>query len=267
MLILNKIAEFEKSFGHSDNHNKIDNRYQQRESASLKQFDKTLEINCVPYKVCPGDCIYCPHKATIRKTVERESFFPIDRVLNEIVSKLYSDTSIERILVTGCGDPALNSDIAALLHRLKDCTTVPVTVKSCGALLWRESVCNDLMNADVVHVNVDAADKYIYRNVNRYHLLIPFVRYLDGVHNFRQRFNGEFAVNVHLLHGFNTQVMHLDGLLSLIRELEPDKVFVHTTPGLIVNSQETEVDSGCLRDFVSWCGPVASIDSAEKMSW
>ena len=266
MPIFNKIAVLEKCQETSLFHHEIYSANAQPKHSFTCMRGKTLEINVVPNKICPGDCLYCPNKATLRKTVERESFYPIDQVINAAVSRFIHQEPIERILLTGYGDPALNKDLSGLFNRFAEVTSLPIAVKSCGTLLWRESVRHDLMKADAVHINIDAADKHMFGVVNKLHLQIPFVRYMDGIDKFRRYFPGEFIVHVHLLDGINTGDAHLERLSVLLRQLKPFKVIVHALSAPGGDGHRTDVGTCSLHRFMSRLVPIAEIDRDDQLS-
>ncbi|HEX2958139.1 MAG TPA: radical SAM protein [Chitinispirillaceae bacterium] len=223
-----------------------------------------LEINLVPEKTCPGDCSYCPYGATSNKMLDRQNFYPVSNVIQEVINHLNRYRSIDQIVLTGSGEPSLNADLHSIICKIKHYTPIPVVLKSCGGLLWRESVRHDCMAADTVHVNIDAADKNIFKIVNNFLLMIPFDRYIDGIMHFRQFFKGNFIVNVTLLQGANTQPDHLDKLTKLIRYLEPEGVNVRTVDGVGI-SNIVPADRTCLLEFSSRFGRTASVVDAVNM--
>jgi GTP-binding protein len=220
--------------------------------------NQVLEINLVPKKTCPGDCVYCPYKATTRKTVDREHFYPVNKVLNEIGRHLHKDKMIEQIIISGFGEPALNADVHQIIHNIKNLITKPITINSCGSLLWRESVRHDLLCADCVHINIDAAEKSVFKNVNRFLLMVPFSRYLDGMITFRQRFKGKFVINVTLLEGLNTNENHLQRLSTLIKHLDPTMVNIKTFSD-DTGTINFRVDKQKIEDFASYFGNIAFV--------
>jgi wyosine [tRNA(Phe)-imidazoG37] synthetase (radical SAM superfamily) len=216
----------------------------------------TLEIDLIPEKTCPADCCYCPYKTTSKKTLDRERFFTAGDIMQKVTG-LYRTSSVKQIILTGCGEPTLNADLFQILYAIKNYTPTPVILKSCGGLLWRESVRHDCMLADTVHVNIDVADKKAFSIINKFLLMIPFDRYIEGIIHFRQFFKGNFIVNVTLLHGMNTHPGHLDKLSKLIRYLDPTEVNVRT----VTNSDTgiVPVSRDSLHEFASRFDRMASV--------
>lgn len=224
-----------------------------------------LEISLVPEKACPGDCCYCPCGQTVKKTLDRDSFYPVDNIVQKVCSLLCRNSSIDQIVLTGVGELTLNADLSRIIYSIKNYTPAPVVLKSCGGLLWRDSVRHDCMLADTVHVNIDAADKKVFCQVNKFLLMIPFERYIDGIVRFRQLFKGNFFVNVTLLNGLNTDVAHLEKLSALIRYMEPTGVNVRTAA--IAGTMSTvSVSRDSLIKFSSRFGRIASVVDAVGLS-
>lgn len=224
-----------------------------------------LEIEVIPGKNCPGDCCYCPYETTSKKTLDRESYYPVNNIIQKVTSLLSRTSSIKQIVLTGCGEPTLNADLFQIMYTLKNYTSTPVVLKSCGGLLWRESVRHDCMLADTVHINIDAADKKVFSMINKFLLMIPFDRYIDGIIHFRQFFKGNFLINVTMLHGINNDPGHLERLSKLIRYLEPTEVNVRTvsSPGI---ANVIPVNRDSLLEFASRFDRIASVADALILS-
>ena len=49
-----------------------------------RRLGLSLGINIIPAKTCTLDCVYCQCGLTTRKTVKRESFFPVKDILSAV---------------------------------------------------------------------------------------------------------------------------------------------------------------------------------------
>lgn len=222
-------------------------------------FGKTLNIQSIPQKLCPGDCIYCPYGKTIHQSVDRDSFYSIKRTISEISEILLLNKEIKYIAICGPGEPTLNADLNCLIDSLKKITSLPILVYTCGPLLWRISVQKDLLRTNGIFVNIDAADKALYQSINKFHQLIPYDRYIESIINFRNTFTGDFYVRVCLLDGINTQESHFYKLASLVKSLSSNAVFVSTTSLINDDSFIPAIDEQKLQKFVSYFGPSAQL--------
>ena len=206
MIIINKLLSFDKYFTFQKSiqctRNNDKNPY-----ISPSIYNKALVVNLVPQKCCPGNCIYCPGNAASKKTIERESFYPVKKMVREIAEQIAADNSIEHVILTGYGESTLNSDLPQIIDAIRDLTPAQITIKTCGALLWRESVT--------------------------------------------------------LLDRINTDMYHLQKLMSLICSLDPLNVVIRTTNKTDALKKYC-VDMKLLLSFSSSLGPMASVQSDEK---
>ncbi len=222
-------------------------------------FGKTLQIQSIPKKICPGDCIYCPYGRTTHQLVDRESFYSIKKTISEICELLKLNDQIKYIVICGPGEPTLNADLNWLIDSIKKFTSLPIAVNTCGSLLWRISVQKDLLKSNATFVNIDAADRAVYHCINRFHQLIPYDRYIEGIINFHNAFAGDFYVRVCLLDGINTQETHFYKLAALVKRLNPKAVFVSTDSLSIDKSHTFTINDEQLQKFASYFGPSAQI--------
>lgn len=222
-------------------------------------FGVTLQIQSIPRKICPGDCIYCPFGKTIHQLVDRESYYSIKRTIDDISGLLKLNKQIKYIVISGPGEPTLNADLNCLIDSIKKITPLPIAIYTCGSLLWRISVQKDLLKANAIFVNIDAADRAIYHCINRFHQLIPYDRYIEGIMNFYNAFAGDIYVRVCLLDGINTQETHFYRLAALVRKLNPKAVFVSTSSLSIDKSRVLAINEQRLQKFTSSFGPSAQI--------
>jgi wyosine [tRNA(Phe)-imidazoG37] synthetase (radical SAM superfamily) len=222
-------------------------------------FGQTLQIKAIPHKLCPGDCLYCPFGRTTSKIIDRESVYSIKNSSKLLEEFLKRNSQIDYIIVSGPGEPVLNADLHWLIDTLRKMTSIPIAVATCGSLLWRISVYNDLLKANAVYVNIDAADKSIYHVINRFHQQIPFDRFVAGLKSFHAAFSGDLFVRVCLLDGLNTQDEHFYKLVSFVNQFGPKAIFVSTSSVTIDQSRILAIDDNRLRNLAKRFGPTAQV--------
>jgi wyosine [tRNA(Phe)-imidazoG37] synthetase (radical SAM superfamily) len=225
---------------------------------------QTLEITAIPNKVCPGDCLYCPHGKTAYKTVDRQSFYSIKRTMDSIGNILKENPTVEYIVISGPGEVALNADLNWLIDNLKKVTSIPIAIKSCGSLCWRISVYKDFLKANAVSVNIDAADRNTYHTINRFHQQIPFDRYMTGITDFRTAYSGDFYIRVCLMDGINTSEFLFYKLVSQVKSLSPKAILVSTSPVNFDKSKTLAIASEELKKMAERFGPNAQVMSTES---
>ena len=166
-----------------------------------RRFGYSLGIDLIPYKVCSFDCIYCQLGKTTVKTIERKKYKEIN--LHSFLSKLEdiikNAKRIDYITFSGSGEPTLNSDIGILINKVKKITDIPVAVLTNGSLLYKEDVINDLKNADLIKISLDACNESIFKKINRPHRALAFNNIINGINLLSQNFNGRIWLEIMLL--------------------------------------------------------------------
>jgi len=140
-----------------------------------RRFGYSLGIDLIPYKVCSFDCIYCQLGRTTVKTIVRKRYKEINLnfFLSELGYIIKNAKRIDYITFAGSGEPTLNLDIGILINNVKDITDIPVAVLTNGSTLYKEDVVNDLKNADLIKVSLDACNESVFKKINRpYHTLV-----------------------------------------------------------------------------------------------
>lgn len=191
-------------------------------------FEKSLEINIVPQKTCPFDCIYCRCQALSRKSIDPIDFVPIDGIKYYLKQALGVDSHPEYLVLSGKGDPSLYKKLIPLLREIRSMTDVPIAVVSSGGVLWRHDVQHDLSQADVVFAIIDTANTTAYHYINRPIDAVPFKRYLRGILDFSLLFKGRFWLQVTLLNGINAIEAEIKKLADVLGGIKVDKIFVRT---------------------------------------
>lgn len=193
-----------------------------------RRLGRSLGIDLVPFKICSYDCIYCQLGRTTKKTVDREEYVPIDRVLEELDRKLSGGDAPDYITLAGSGEPTLNSGIGRLIREIKRRTPIPVAVLTNGSLLWMAEVREELEAADLVLPSLDAGDEKLFRYVNRPHEEIPFERMVDGLAVFTAGFPGEVWLEVFLLAGVTGLPSEAGKIAAAARRIAPARIQLNT---------------------------------------
>lgn len=193
-----------------------------------RRLGRSLGVDLVPFTICSYDCVYCQLGRTTKKTVDREEYVPIGRVLEELGRKLSGRDAPDYITLAGSGEPTLNSGIGRLIREIKRRTPIPVAVLTNGSLLWMEEVREELEAADLVLPSLDAGDETLFGYVNRPHGKIPFERMLDGLVAFTAGFPGEVWLDVMLLAGVTGLPSEARKIAAAARRIAPARVQLNT---------------------------------------
>jgi wyosine [tRNA(Phe)-imidazoG37] synthetase (radical SAM superfamily) len=192
-----------------------------------RRLGLSLGLSIVPAKTCTIDCVYCQCGRTTRKTLRRESFFPVEDVLGQ-VGEAVRGRRIEFLTFSGEGEPTLNRDIGRLIRRLKQDFDIPVAVITNSTLLTDPQVRRDLYPADLVVPSLDAADQKTFVRVNRGHRDLRAADVIAGLRTFRRYFKGRMWLEVMLVKGVNDDPEHLLRLRRAVADIGPDRVHLNT---------------------------------------
>ena len=193
-----------------------------------RRLGRSLGVDLVPFKTCTFDCVYCQLGRTTHLTAQRGEYVDPRAVLDEVELKLRAGAGPDFITVSGSGEPTLCRGLGRVIRGLKAVADVPVAVRTNGALLWREEVRRELLDADLVIPSLDAGDGETFRAVNRPCEEIDFDRFLDGLAAFRREFLGLVWLEVFLLAGMNATEEHVRGIAGCAAAVAPDKVQLNT---------------------------------------
>lgn len=199
-----------------------------------RRLGLSLGINIIPTKTCTLDCIYCQCGLTTRKTVTRESFFPVADILAAVRSAVRNSQPATRnsqlsfLTFSGEGEPTLNKDIGRIIRRLKKEFRIPVAVITNSTLLTDPQVRRDLYAADLVVPSLDAAEQRNFARIDRCHSSIKVKDIIEGLKLFRRYYRGKMWLEIMLVKGINDSVEHVIALRKAAHEIQPDRVQLNT---------------------------------------
>ena len=188
----------------------------------------SLGVDLVPFKTCSYDCIYCQLGRTTNKTIERKEYFPEKDIFLQLEKALSLHQRIDYITFSGSGEPTLNSKIGAFIREIKKITKIPVAVLTNGSLFYQEKLRKELLSADLVIPSLDAVTMKMFRKVNRPHPSLKIKEIIEGIKKFREEFEGLIWLEMMLVKGINDEKEHLDKAVSIVQEINPDKVHLNT---------------------------------------
>jgi wyosine [tRNA(Phe)-imidazoG37] synthetase (radical SAM superfamily) len=191
-----------------------------------RRLGRSLGIDLVPWKTCSYDCIYCQLGRTTCKTVQRQEWVPLEKVLQELKERV--QVKPDYITLSGSGEPTLFSRLGDLLERIKTITNIPVAVLTNGSLLWKEDLQRQLLPADLVIPSLDAGNETLFRRVNRPHDSLRFEQMLSGLIAFRRRFRGQYWLEVFLVGAYSTFEAELAAIRRCVDLIQPDRVQLNT---------------------------------------
>ncbi|OYT50998.1 MAG: radical SAM protein [Desulfurococcales archaeon ex4484_204] len=191
-----------------------------------RRLGTSLGINNVPYKHCTYSCIYCQLGRTSVLTIKRKAFFKWDDIVAEVVKAADSyEGKIDYATLVPDGEPTLDLNVGKIIVGVKE-AGLRVAVLTNGSLLWDEGVREDLMDADLVSLKVDASTEEVFRVINRPYKSLRLGSVLEGMKLFRNEFRGDVITETMLIDGVNDFGEGIKGIAGIVKSLEPRKAYV-----------------------------------------
>jgi wyosine [tRNA(Phe)-imidazoG37] synthetase (radical SAM superfamily) len=210
-----------------------------------RRLGKSLGINnIIPPKTCSYNCIYCQVGQTIRKSSERESFYEPQLIYENVTRHLETtgkNNLPEYLTFVSSGEPTLDKNLGKSIRLLKS-TGIRVAVISNASTLYHDSVKEDLDQADLVSLKMDAGDIITWYLVNRPAKGLNFCRMLTEIMNFSSSYSGRLFTETMMVSGFNDSAEDASALAGMIKELKPEKAYlsVPTRPPLEKNVKPSD---------------------------
>lgn len=193
-----------------------------------RRLGLSLGLDIVPFKTCTLDCVYCECGPTTRKTLKRKKYVRTRELMKELEDFLARGIKPDYITFSGSGEPTLNTELGRMIRRIKKMTGIPVAVLTNGTLLYKKSVQNDLLPADLVKPSLDAALLATFMRINRPHPRLRLSRMIRGMIRFRKRFKGQLWLEIFFIQGINDSPGEISALIALIKKIAPDRVQLNT---------------------------------------
>ncbi len=194
-----------------------------------RRLGRSIGINNIPPKVCSYSCVYCQLGRAIEMSAERRTFFEpselVEAARDRVKSAEERNEQIDYLTIVPDGEPTLDLRLGELIEGLRKIGP-PVALISNGSLMGDPKLREELLDLDWISMKIDAADEETWRRVDRPHKSIDYKRMLTGIRTFAENFEGTFSTETMLVEGTNDSKEQLDGIISLIEELEPDKVYL-----------------------------------------
>lgn len=230
-----------------------------------RRLGRSLGVDLVPHKTCTYDCIYCQLGKTTNKTTERKEYVPANDILQELKEKLESGVSCDYISIAGSGEPTLHASIGEIISKIKEMTSIPVTVLTNGSLLYLPEVRKALMQADLVIPSLDAGDEQLFHYVNRPHADITFDLMTEGLIAFSKQFKGRVWLEVLLISGVTGLTAEVKKIAELAKMAGMEKVQLNTVNRPAYEDLACAVDIKQMRKFAGlFSCPVDILDNVSS---
>jgi wyosine [tRNA(Phe)-imidazoG37] synthetase (radical SAM superfamily) len=161
-------------------------------------------------------------------TNTRQMFFPIADILKELEETFAKYIQFDVVTLVGEGEPTLYLGMGKIIQGIKERIDKPVAVITNGALLYDETMRQEMALADIVLPSFDAYDEESFRRINRPHRDLHFQQVKDGLIQFSKEYDGELWLELMLMKGINDDHESLSRYKEMLSEIHYDKLYLNT---------------------------------------
>jgi wyosine [tRNA(Phe)-imidazoG37] synthetase (radical SAM superfamily) len=190
---------------------------------------RSLGVNNIPPKYCSYSCVYCQLGITYNLTIERKQFYEPKEIFKEAKEKIIRlkeiGEKVDFITFVPDGEPTLDINLGEEIRMLKS-FSIPVAVITNSSLLFLESIRQDLYEADLVSLKVDAVNELTFKKINRPNHFLNLDAIFDGIVEFSKVFKGKLITETMLVKGINDSGEELKDIASFIAKINPSKSYI-----------------------------------------
>ena len=194
-----------------------------------RRLGQSLGINNIPPKYCTYSCVYCQVGKTINLLKDRQTFYSTEELVQE-VSKAVSEarkrkTNIDYLSFVPDGEPTLDSNLGRHIEGLKP-LGVRIAVITNGSLINLKDVREDLKEADLVSLKIDAVTEKPWLMIDRPLHSLDLKAILEGMLEFGAQFKGTIITETMLLKGKNDTREEIRKTADFLALLKPAKSYI-----------------------------------------
>jgi len=200
-----------------------------------RRLGKSLGMNNIPAKTCSYSCVYCQLGRTTNMTTERQAFYKPEDIFREVKRKVDEATSrnesIDYLTFVPHGEPTLDINLGKAISILKQ-IKMPIAVITNASLTWQKDAKEDLMEANLVSLKVDAVSEDLWKRINRPHKDLKLNAILEGIREFANEFKGTIISETMLTDGVNygDEFEKVADFLKHLKRLDKAYIAVPTRP-------------------------------------
>jgi wyosine [tRNA(Phe)-imidazoG37] synthetase (radical SAM superfamily) len=200
-----------------------------------RRLGRSLGINNIPPKTCSYSCVYCQLRKTGNILVDRQSFYRPEDILRQVKKKINEaslrNERIDYLTFVPDGEPTLDISMGEEISLLKQ-IGIQIAVITNASLLWRDEVREDLAEADLVSLKIDAVSQDLWSRINRPHKGLSLNIILDGIKEFAEMFCGTIVSETMLIDNvkYYSEFERIAEFLGELNKLDTAYVAIPTRP-------------------------------------
>ncbi len=194
-----------------------------------RRLGQSLGINNIPPKICTYSCIYCQVGRTPAIQINREDFYNSSEILKYVEKKVREAEArgepIDYLTFVPDGEPTLDRNLRKEIDLLK-ILGIKIAVITNASLIWMKDVRDDLQNADLVSLKIDAISNDIWSRINRPHRSLSLDKILTGTLEFSHTFHGELITETMIIKEVNSIPEELIRIADFISDVNAKKSYL-----------------------------------------
>ncbi|MFW6117488.1 MAG: radical SAM protein [Thermoproteota archaeon] len=200
-----------------------------------RRLGRSLGINNIPAKTCSYSCVYCQLGKTIDMSIDRQVFYNSEKISEEVARKVHEvhsrEEEIDYLTFVSEGEPTLDLNLGREISLLKK-MGIPIAVLTNASLLGRRDVRQDLMEANLVSVKVDAVTRDNWHKINRPHGNLRLNKILEGITEFVKEYEGTVISETMIINqiDYNDEILKLANFLKDLKKIDKAYISVPTRP-------------------------------------
>ena len=123
------------------------------------------------------------------------------------------------------GEPTLDINLYETIQLLQN-FGIKIAVFTNSSLIWKKEVQAALNLADYVSVKIDSIEETTWKQINHPSLSLNLQKILDGILDFKEKYNGKLVTETMLIHGLNDNEDELIKIAHFIVKVEPEIAYL-----------------------------------------
>jgi len=194
-----------------------------------RRLGRSLGINNILHKICTYSCVYCQLGKTVNMEVKPRSFYPPQKILNEVQDKVEKtkkmQESIDYLTFVPNGEPTLDINLGQEIKLIKS-LGIKIAVITNASLIDQKQVRENLKEADLISLKVDSTEEEIWRRINRPHRNLHLDSILKSILEFAETFRGKIITETMLIKNINDNKQHIERVADFLAQLKPNRSYL-----------------------------------------
>lgn len=193
------------------------------------RLGKSLGIDLImDISTCSFNCTYCQLGFIQKITTERKVFVETKKIIEDFKASNWKNADI--ITFSGSGEPTLAKNLGDCICEIKKITNKPISILTNATMLHLKEVRNNVINADIISVKLDAPNDETLKQINRPAENVTLKSIISGIDDLKMDIkNNNHKPKIQIQMMFMPQNKNqVKELADLLNQIKPDEVALNT---------------------------------------